>query len=234
MSITTRLLARLYRLPPAETYDIAVEKGLKTAMLDGVVLRGDRYYPRRKPVAPTMLIRTPYGRKQQRFLGLLFSERGFQAVVQSCRGSDDSGGELSAFRGERDDGIATLRWLQEQPWFDGRLVMAGPSYLGFTQWAIARDAGPVLKALSTQVTSSEFRSVMYPGETFNLDLFLGWIQVALIASTGSMLGNVQTMFTAGQRRRLACAHLPLSEADRIAAGKSTHFLAGLAGARRAR
>jgi hypothetical protein len=29
MSIMSRLMARLYKLPPAETHDIAVEKGLE-------------------------------------------------------------------------------------------------------------------------------------------------------------------------------------------------------------
>jgi len=154
----------MYKLPPAETYDIAVHKALAAPMKDGVVLRADRYTPRQARNLPTVLVRTPYGRAGYGLVGRLMAERGFQVVIQSCRGSDDSGGELNPFRGEREDGVATLEWLKTQDWFDGRLGMAGPSYLGFTQWAIARDAGPMLKAFSTQVTSSEFRSVMYPGD----------------------------------------------------------------------
>ena len=55
--------------------------------------------------------------------------------------------------------------------------MAGASYLGFTQWAIARDAGPLLKAFSTDFTSSAFRSPVYAGESFQLEIFLQWVQM---------------------------------------------------------
>lgn len=37
---------------------------------------------------------------------------------------------------ERKDGKATLTWLKEQPWFNGVLGTFGPSYLGFTQFAL--------------------------------------------------------------------------------------------------
>ena len=42
---------------------------------------------------------------------------------------------------ERDDGLATLAWIEAQPWHDGPLGMAGASYLGLVQWAVAGAAG---------------------------------------------------------------------------------------------
>ncbi len=172
MSLVSRNLTRVAKLPPADTYTIAVEKHLEVPMPDGVVLLADHYRPRHAERLPTLLVRTPYSRSGTGLVGRLFAERGFQALIQSCRGTDGSGGEVNPFRGEREDGLATLEWLKQQDWFDGRLVMAGASYLGFTQWAIAHDAGPMLKAFSTHVTSSEFRSPMYPGESFQLEIFL--------------------------------------------------------------
>src|SRR5512143_1815412 len=80
--------------------------------------------------------------------GQLFAERGFQVFIQSCRGTFGSGGEFNAFRNERSDGLATLAWLKKQPWFTGELALAGPSYLGLVQWAVAADAGPELKAMT--------------------------------------------------------------------------------------
>jgi uncharacterized protein len=154
--------------------------------------------------------------------GRLYAERGFQVLIQSCRGTDGSGGEPNPFRGEREDGLATLEWLKRQSWFDGRLGMAGPSYLGFTQWALARDAGPVLKALSTQVTSSEFRSAMYPGGTFQLEVMLQWMQI-----THSFMGSgaqaVWPLVNAGRRLKAAAAHLPLRDADEVLVGKPARF-----------
>ena len=71
-------------------------------------------------------------------LGRLFAERGYQVSIQSCRGTFGSGGDFVPVRNEQADGHATLEWVAAQPWFDGRLVMWGASYLGLTQWAVAR------------------------------------------------------------------------------------------------
>ncbi|MBU7018872.1 MAG: CocE/NonD family hydrolase [Theionarchaea archaeon] len=218
MSITSRIMAGMYKLPPAETHDIVIDKNLEVPMPDGVVLRANRYYPRHLQNLPTLLVRTPYGRTRLGLIwGQLFPERGFQVLIQSCRGTDDSGGEFTPFRGEREDGLATLQWLERQDWFDGRLVMAGPSYMGFTQWAIAHDAEPLLKAFSTQVTSSEFHSAMYPSGSFNLELFLQWIQTTY-SFRGSILNYFDALVGAGKRKK-ALLHLPLKEADRIMMGK---------------
>ncbi len=218
MSLVSRNLTRVAKLPPADTYTIAVEKHLEVPMPDGVVLLADHYRPRHAERLPTLLVRTPYSRSGTGLVGRLFAERGFQALIQSCRGTDGSGGEVNPFRGEREDGLATLEWLKQQDWFDGRLVMAGASYLGFTQWAIAHDAGPMLKAFSTHVTSSEFRSPMYPGESFQLEIFLQWVQITH-SLRGSLLQYLWALVTAKRRLSTATWHLPLSEADEMAVGE---------------
>ncbi len=223
MSIMSRLIARMYHLPPAETYDIAVERSLRIPMSDRVELGADRYYPRQSPDRPTILVRTPYGRRNYGMsMGYPLAERGFQVVIQSCRGTDDSGGEVSAFRGERQDGLATLEWLKAQHWFDGCVGMAGPSYMGFTQWALAAGGGPELKAISTHVTSSEFRSVMYPGGSFQLEIFLQWMQITE-SIRSAMLKYFRDMVSASRRLKAAMWHLPLSEADLIAVGRPVKF-----------
>src|ERR1700691_4269818 len=112
MTVASRFLGLLAKLPPPTT---------------GAV----------PPPAPVILLRTPYGRQQWAMLGRLFAERGYQVVIQSCRGTFGSGGEWVPFRNEGADGRATLRWVAEQPWFGGRLATFGPSYLGITQWAMA-------------------------------------------------------------------------------------------------
>ena len=222
MTLVTRLMARMYQLQSAETHDIAVDKKLETPMPDGVILRADRYYPRKSPRRPTVLVRTPYGRSGYGVLGQVIAERGFQVLIQSCRGCDDSGGEHNPFRGEREDGLATIEWLKAQDWFDGALGMTGPSYLGFTQWVVAPEAGPVLKAISTQVTSSEFRSAMYPGGSFNLEIFLQWMQITE-SLKGSYWGSLRNMLTGSRRLQAAAWHLPLREADEVLVGRPMKF-----------
>jgi putative CocE/NonD family hydrolase len=222
MSLMSKMLARMYKLPPAEYKSIAVEKGLEVRMLDGVILRADRHYPRNQTKLPTILVRTPYGRAGYGAMGSLMAEQGFQVLIQSCRGTDDSEGKLNAFRGEREDGLATVEWLKQQPWFDGRLGMTGPSYLGFTQWALARDASSTLKAFSTHVTSSEFRSVMHPGGSFNLEVFLQWMQIT-DSYRGSIWHTISSLINSGRRLKAAIWHLLLYEADTILLGKAASF-----------
>ncbi|MCY1014160.1 CocE/NonD family hydrolase [Nannocystis pusilla] len=106
--------------------------------------------------------------------------------MQAVRGTGGSGGALDPFGQEGADGVDTVRWIEQQPWFDGRLGTFGASYYGFTQWALAREAGPTLKALCLQATASQFRDQTYAGEGYSLDATLSWTQLmsALIARRG--------------------------------------------------
>ena len=145
MTMLSRLIGGIGKLPPAETYDVLVERDLHVPMPDGVVLLANRYAPRNVEKPPLILVRCCYGRDG--FFGLLFgriyAERGFQVLVQSTRGTFGSGGIFNPFGDEHDDGLATVAWLKQQPWFPGSFFTNGLSYLGYVQWAIARDAlGP--------------------------------------------------------------------------------------------
>ena len=177
MTVWSRLAASAVRLPPPLTMDVSVERGLTAKMPDGVELVADRWFPTHPSgELPTVLIRTPYGRSLMGPLGRLYAERGYQVIVQSCRGTFGSGGDFVPVRNEQADGHATLTWVAAQPWFDGRLVMWGASYLGLTQWAVAEDPPDFLKALSLQVTASNFRdSVVYPGGAFALETAMAWL-----------------------------------------------------------
>ena len=177
MTVFSRLAARLVKLPPPQTTNISAERDLAAKMPDGTVLLADRWYPTDASGGrPTVLIRTPYGRTVMGPLGRLYAERGYQVVIQSCRGTFGSEGDLVPVRHEQADGHATLEWVASQPWFDGQLVMWGASYLGMTQWAIAEDPPAFVKALNLQVTASKFRdAIVYPGESFALEMALCWL-----------------------------------------------------------
>ena len=76
----------------------------------------------------------------------------------------------------RPTGAPPSNGSRRQPWFDGRLVMWGASYLGMTQWAVAQDAPDFVRALSLQVTAANFRdSVVFPGGAFALETALAWL-----------------------------------------------------------
>ena len=99
-------------------------------MRDGVELLADHHYPRGAGKVSTLLVRSCYGKAGLiGFLnGLLYAERGFQVLIQNCRGTFGSGGHLNPFHQEQEDGLATIEWLKKQEWFSGELATVGASY----------------------------------------------------------------------------------------------------------
>ncbi|MEY2430531.1 MAG: uncharacterized protein QOC92_256, partial [Acidimicrobiaceae bacterium] len=227
MTIGSRILGAVARLPAPQTTAVSVERDIETKMADGVVLLADRWYPTELRGAakglPVVLLRSPYGRRQIGIVGRLFAERGYQVVIQSCRGTFGSGGEWVPFRHEREDGTATLDWLTAQPWFGGATATFGPSYLGLTQWAVAADAPEHVLAMAPSVTASNFRdAVVYPGDAFALETTLSWVHQVEHQELRP-LGVLRAMIRSRRELRPAYATLPLSDADRQVVGHHVEF-----------
>jgi len=220
MTVWSRISASLVRLPPPLTTAVSVERDLADKMPDGAVLLADRWFPTESSGGlPTVLIRTPYGRHIIGPLGRLYAERGYQVVIQSCRGTFGSEGEWDPVRHEQVDGHATLEWVAAQPWFDGRLVMWGASYLGITQWAVAQEAPDFVKALGLQVTASNIRdAIVYPGGSFGLEMALTWLhqlehqELGWRAVLRTQLGSAKVVAAAADV-------LPLAKCDVAAIGQ---------------
>ncbi|WP_067829302.1 CocE/NonD family hydrolase [Actinomadura kijaniata] len=202
-----------------------VQRDLPVTTPDGVTLLADRYAPpgMREPL-PTILVRTPYGRRGPAAVlnGLPFVPFGFQLVVQSARGTFGSGGEFDPLGSEREDGLATVAWLREQPWFDGSFATYGASYLGYSAWALAADAGPELRAMSLQITASSFRDAAYVGGSFALESTLSWTD--LTHRQQRRLGLLAAPLVSRRRAvRAARSGRPLSELDVLTGGAPMRF-----------
>ncbi len=141
-------------------------------MPDGLTLEAEHYYPLAEGSFPTILIRTPYGLSTDNarlntvisnFPVQRFVERGYHVIVQSVRGRFGSEGQWTPFFNEEADGRATLKWLEEQAWFNGSVGLFGSSYVGYTQWAIAANAPSYVKAMVPSITTANHARLHVPG-----------------------------------------------------------------------
>ncbi|WP_417310065.1 CocE/NonD family hydrolase, partial [Devosia sp.] len=222
MSLASLLLADNFGLPK-RLCRASRTRGIRIPMRDGVELATEYFAPKLPGKHPTLLIREPYGLSGFSTIAEIFAERGYHTVLQACRGTDKSGGTFDPLRPEREDGLATLDWIKKQPWYDGRLGTTGPSYLGYAQWAIC-DALPPRSAMSIKVTSAEFRSVVFPGGSFAVGLWLSWMQT-IEGIRGNPLRTSWRMLRGGidKLSLKATMKLPLRDADRKVTGHKVPF-----------
>ena len=121
MPLLSEIAGRVLRLPAPATRDVLVERDLPVAMDDGVVLLADRYAParRRRARRPCSSARRTGARGRSASCSAGCSpSAASRSSCRASRGTFGSGGEFDPFD-ERDDGLATLRWLRAQPWHDG-------------------------------------------------------------------------------------------------------------------
>src|SRR5579859_4795081 len=223
MSVAARAVEVLAHLPPAKRRSVSVRRDIEVPMPDGITLRADRYRSREEGAEPIILMRSPYGRGSIWGLGArVFAERGYQVVIQSCRGTGGSGGEFDAYRNEMQDGLATIAWIEQQPWFSGKLAMFGPSYLGIAQWAVAANPPKSLRALAAPISSARVRAFTYPGGAFSLDSTLAWLALLARQRRGGR-GYLRDRFPRQRRMEDGFAALPLSNADRAVTGERVPF-----------
>jgi len=180
-SIVARRLAAPNRWPAPVHHRIMHARDLPVPAADGVVLRTDVWSPHGVADPDVVLVRSPYGRRG--LVGWQFGRQlagqGFRVVIQSCRGTDGSGGDFrQPFATEVDDGAATVAWLRRQPWFPGRFATVGSSYLGYTQLAVAMSKPAELAAMVLQFAPTDLRSVVYPDGVLGVQTALGWAEGA--------------------------------------------------------
>ncbi|MEV7038442.1 CocE/NonD family hydrolase [Amycolatopsis sp. NPDC051061] len=228
MNPTSHLLQRALRLDPPLTRDLVVQRDLRVPMPDGAVLLADRWAPRAGGDGlPVAILRSPYGRGGLWGAGMArpLAERGFQVLMQSVRGTFGAGGVFEPFRRERDDGLATLAWVVEQAWFGGSIVLAGASYLGYAQWAVADRLPPEVKAMVPLLTESALTLEFLRKDGLSLETPFQWgVMTALQERRGALL---RSLFTQGRRRRRALLTLPLGQADVVAAGRRLDYVQDL-------
>lgn len=171
---------------------IQTQLGVMIAMRDGVRLASDVFVPQGVGPVPAIVVRTPYDRTATSLVNLRFDvlravARGYAVVTQDTRGRFASEGTFAPFASEGPDGADTIAWVRAQPWCDGKVGMAGGSYLGVTQWAAATHGSqPPPDAIAPFTTgSSAYDGWAYQGGAFQLGFNLNWALTSLALGEAS-------------------------------------------------
>ncbi len=169
----SRIVGKALGLGPVQDQVVVVKDVMITAR-DGIKLATDIYKPKTEGKYPVILCRLPYGKNLTGNAGRLFAQRGYIFVIQDCRATFNSEGEVFIpFVNDQDDGRDTVKWISEQPWFNGKLGAWGGSYFGYTQWVIADD-DQYLKAFYPLITTPSMYKALFDGGAFHYRLATGW------------------------------------------------------------
>jgi putative CocE/NonD family hydrolase len=134
--------------------NMPIDFHMAVPMRDGIILSAAVCRPDGDGPFPVVLTRTCYTKWMVPIAERTrpWTAHGYALVIQDVRGRGDSDGTFYPLIHERADGIATLDWLAEQPWCDGRVIMIGGSYGGWTQLYLASHNHPALVAIAPAVT----------------------------------------------------------------------------------
>ncbi len=206
-------------------YDFTLRKNLAVPMDDGVELLADLLIPAGEGNArlPTIVMRSPYGRRGLTTQAAALAREGFTVLVQSCRGTWGSAGVFTPQIDEQRDGMATHRWVRKQPWFTGSVATYGTSYLGFTQWAVAgrlqrEDPANAPQALCLITTMPDFGAITWDNGAFALRNALGWTQMMDRMRRRAMVPLILSQLRPDPKLEKAFGVLPLSAGDTAATG----------------
>lgn len=160
--------------------DVSIERDVPVPLPDGTTLRADLWRPADGRPAPVLLQRTPYDKGfalvvQTGLDPARAVAAGYAVVVQDVRGRYASEGTFDPFVHESSDGAATIAWVAEQPFCDGRVATYGGSYVGATQLLAAVERPPALRAMLPHVTSADYHDGWTTeGGAFQLGFALRW------------------------------------------------------------
>jgi uncharacterized protein len=140
---------------------IRIEKNVPMETRDGTILRADIFRPDDNQKHPAILTRTPYNKilMANDDIRLLRNvQAGYAIIYQDIRGRYASEGSYDGgdiyLAVEANDGYDAVEWVASQRWSDGNVGTAGLSYMARTQWMLAKENPPHLKAIAPWVSSS--------------------------------------------------------------------------------
>lgn len=179
-------------------YDVSIEKNIMIPAEDGVLLATDIYRTAADGQSvleklPVLFQRTPYNKSGDRLMkqAMLFASLGYVVAIQDLRGRYASEGVFIKYNSfEASDGKASIEYLAQLPFSDGRVAMWGTSYGAHTQ-ADASKLNP--KGLAAMIINmggmtNAWDHAVRQGGAFELgrELSWAWRQIPLETNDSSI------------------------------------------------
>ena len=185
--------------------------GTRIPMRDGITLSADIYMPD-KPnwCGPCILVTTPYDNTMEILLQFAryFVAVDYAYMIVDVRGRGDSDGEFKDFLQQGPDEYDCIEWAAQQPWCDTNVGMMGASYLGWTQWAAAREHPPHLKTIVPTAAGGKIWGELFYTNGLPCLWQLPWMN----AVSGKTLQWNTAMLIDWKK---VCFHLPLNTMDEV-------------------
>ncbi len=170
--------------------DITFERDVSLTLRDGTVVYVDVFRPARAAQVPAILPWGPFGKQIGCYalddfpmrMGIpatntsgleaweapdpgYWCQHGYAIVNPDPRGAYRSEGDIMVYNHQEGrDGHDVIEWIASQPWCNGKVGMAGNSWLATAQWFIASQCPPHLAAIAPWEGEADlYRDLMMTG-----------------------------------------------------------------------
>jgi predicted acyl esterase len=163
---------------PAAAASAGPPKEVMVPMTDGIKLSTDVYLPETGAGPwPAVLIRSSYGKGMVSGTAENFRRWGLAAIVQDTRGLGKSEGVDCVFRCDAADGMDTVKWMKNEPWYNGKFALWGISALGILALTLAPEQPEGLKTIWLQQAPANMYDFIFPGGAFREKDVTDWLQI---------------------------------------------------------
>jgi putative CocE/NonD family hydrolase len=173
---------------PAQ-YGVVVDKDVLIPMRDGTLLYANVERPDKPGRYPVLVTQTPYGKDGIVISALgsgtsYMARRGYVVVTVDVRGTGVSQGTWDSFgEPEQRDGYDTVEWAARQSWSNGKVGLAGMSYMAITQLTTAALRPPHLRAIFPIVPMADgYRDIVFSGGDINVSFIPLWLGLVTASS----------------------------------------------------